>query len=352
MPDLSALHLSALKLPAHLPTLTNVQWGALAAIVLVSWLTGFLSRRSGRKWRKRFEQERSFYAAYRDETDALHQSMRRQIADLQVQLRDAPVATAAPVEAVVPVIETPVEAEPVHAEPVHLESAHDESHHDEPAHDAVAEAEHSAEPHPPAEAAAEEAAMPSWAVEHSHAPVETEAPTVEEAAHSADHASEDHAAPVEMAAADAGIVEHAAPVEHHDDSHNDSDGHTAAPHESAAAVEHPAAEHHSGHGDHDGHDTAPIELDHVVESADHTPVADDLTRLRGLDGDLHGKLSALGVTRFEDIEKLSAEDEIALEERLGIPAGHIAREQWRSQAALLRAGNEAEFNERYGLVDA
>ncbi|MFX7705345.1 hypothetical protein ABTJ74_20115, partial [Acinetobacter baumannii] len=77
-----------------------------------------------------------------------------------------------------------------------------------------------------------------------------------------------------------------------------------------------------------------------------------LSRLRGLDEGLAEKLHALGVTRFEDIEKLSAEDEIALEERLGVPAGYIAREQWRSQAALLRAGNEAEFNERYALVDA
>lgn len=77
----------------------------------------------------------------------------------------------------------------------------------------------------------------------------------------------------------------------------------------------------------------------------------DLTRIRGIDSVLNNRLFGLGVTRFADIEKLSAEDEIALEQRLNVPAGFIAREQWRDQAALLRAGNNAEHEARFGSTN-
>ncbi|MEO6217154.1 MAG: hypothetical protein ABIO86_14075 [Sphingomonas sp.] len=78
----------------------------------------------------------------------------------------------------------------------------------------------------------------------------------------------------------------------------------------------------------------------------------DLTQIRGIDSALNNRLFGLGVTRFADIEKLSAQDEIALEQRLNVPAGFIAREQWRDQAALLRAGNFAEHSARFGSVGA
>lgn len=66
---------------------------------------------------------------------------------------------------------------------------------------------------------------------------------------------------------------------------------------------------------------------------------DDLTRISGIDPMLAMRLFSLGLVRFEDIEKLSAEDELALEPRLDLPAGYIARKHWRGQAALLRAGS-------------
>ena len=78
----------------------------------------------------------------------------------------------------------------------------------------------------------------------------------------------------------------------------------------------------------------------------------DLTQIRGIDSVVNNRLFGLGVTRFADIEKLSAEDEMALEQRLNVPAGFIAREQWRDQAALLRAGNFAEHSARFGAVGA
>ncbi|AOH84944.1 hypothetical protein AWL63_14245 [Sphingomonas panacis] len=68
---------------------------------------------------------------------------------------------------------------------------------------------------------------------------------------------------------------------------------------------------------------------------------DVLTRIDGIDGSIDQRLSALGITRFEDIEKLSDQDEMALELRLALPAGYITGRQWRQQAAALRAAGEA-----------
>lgn len=85
----------------------------------------------------------------------------------------------------------------------------------------------------------------------------------------------------------------------------------------------------------------------LAQSRPDAAARDDLARIRGIDGPLGTRLSELGVQRFQDLETLSAEDEIALERRLALPAGTIARDQWRAQAALLRAGHNAEHAERF-----
>ncbi|MDB5708855.1 MAG: hypothetical protein JWL96_925 [Sphingomonas bacterium] len=79
---------------------------------------------------------------------------------------------------------------------------------------------------------------------------------------------------------------------------------------------------------------------------------DDLTRMRGVDSVMNTRLFGLGVTSFDDVVQLSQEDEMALEQRLSVPAGYITREQWREQAGLLRFGKDAEFHERFGTADA
>lgn len=96
----------------------------------------------------------------------------------------------------------------------------------------------------------------------------------------------------------------------------------------------------------------PVETQPVVEtekkswfSMGGTP---DLSRIRGIDAGMKTRLSDLGVTRFEDVTELSDVDEIALEQRLSLPAGYITREQWRDQAALLKAGQDKEHAERFG----
>lgn len=67
----------------------------------------------------------------------------------------------------------------------------------------------------------------------------------------------------------------------------------------------------------------------------------DLTKIRGVDAGLAAALAAEGIANIEAIERLSAEQEIAIEEKLGLQPGHIAREQWRLQAALIGSGEEA-----------
>lgn len=79
------------------------------------------------------------------------------------------------------------------------------------------------------------------------------------------------------------------------------------------------------------------------DAGDPAPVAkpDVLTRIDGIDEVLDLRLSELGITRFEDIEHLSDQDEMALELRLALPAGYITGRQWRQQAAALQAADAA-----------
>jgi predicted flap endonuclease-1-like 5' DNA nuclease len=74
---------------------------------------------------------------------------------------------------------------------------------------------------------------------------------------------------------------------------------------------------------------------------------DDLSRIRGLDADAEARLKAEGVTRFADLASLNDTDELALEQRLGLPAGLIQREQWREQAVLLADSRVDEHGTRF-----
>lgn len=64
----------------------------------------------------------------------------------------------------------------------------------------------------------------------------------------------------------------------------------------------------------------------------------EITHIVGIDSALADRLEALGVTTIRDIATLTIEDELALELRLGLNAGTITRDQWRSQAQLLDSG--------------
>ena len=74
---------------------------------------------------------------------------------------------------------------------------------------------------------------------------------------------------------------------------------------------------------------------------------DNLARIRGIDETREKRLNELGIKTYREIEKMTAEDEAALEQRLGLAHGTIGREGWREQAALLGAGNEDEHARRF-----
>ena len=75
---------------------------------------------------------------------------------------------------------------------------------------------------------------------------------------------------------------------------------------------------------------------------------DDLSLIRGIGRSGETQLNGLGVHRYADITTMSAADEAALEGRMGADAGYIARERWREQADLLRAGRTDDHRRTFG----
>lgn len=107
-----------------------------------------------------------------------------------------------------------------------------------------------------------------------------------------------------------------------------------------------------------GHGVAPIAAVPVAADEPVEPGAgwrgwfgwgrDNLARIRGIDTEREARLNALGIKTYRELEKMTADDEAALEQRLELKPGQIAAEQWREQAALLRTGNEEEHARRFG----
>ncbi|WP_076068630.1 hypothetical protein [Sphingomonas montana] len=69
-----------------------------------------------------------------------------------------------------------------------------------------------------------------------------------------------------------------------------------------------------------------------------TGQCDDLSLIRGVGLSGAARLNDHGVHDYRDISRMSAADEAALESRMGVQPGHIARERWREQADMLAAG--------------
>ena len=331
---------------------TPSHFAVLGLVAFGFWLIGFAMHPGGRKWRDLYEQEAADFSAYRTDADDRLRAANRRLAELErdhaalerqreeaAALAVAQAPQPAPEPAAEPVTTVPVLVEPPAAEPVAAEPAIEPvavAPVTEPAAaaSAVAQApQPAAEPVIAVPVLVEPTAAEPVAAEPAIAPVaepaviaaEPVAVAVEPAAEIVETAPAIAATPAEPVA---DIV--AAPV-------------ADAPMPIAAPTPTPAF--------------APEAA--TVESIAPVPPEqkkawfgaagyNDLTQVRGIDGVLSTRLFGLGVTRFADIEKLSAEDEMALEQRLNVPAGFIAREQWREQAALLRAGNTAEHSARFG----
>ncbi|WP_294138002.1 hypothetical protein [Sphingobium sp.] len=89
-----------------------------------------------------------------------------------------------------------------------------------------------------------------------------------------------------------------------------------------------------------------VELEKRTVPVGATPVAgvaaerDDLSRIKGLSQAQEVSLNEAGYQRYGQIAALNGEQEAALEARLGLTPGTIARENWREQARALEGGGQ------------
>jgi predicted flap endonuclease-1-like 5' DNA nuclease len=77
---------------------------------------------------------------------------------------------------------------------------------------------------------------------------------------------------------------------------------------------------------------------------------DDLALIRGIGRTGETSLNEAGIHRYRQVEALSDGEAATLENRLGLKSGTIAYEEWREQAATLRADGVDAHRTRWGTV--
>jgi predicted flap endonuclease-1-like 5' DNA nuclease len=77
---------------------------------------------------------------------------------------------------------------------------------------------------------------------------------------------------------------------------------------------------------------------------------DNLQRLKGVGPKLAGMLQAHGITRFEQIARLTPEQAERLDADLGAFKGRIGRDRIIEQAAFLARGDEDGFQQHFGKL--
>jgi predicted flap endonuclease-1-like 5' DNA nuclease len=78
--------------------------------------------------------------------------------------------------------------------------------------------------------------------------------------------------------------------------------------------------------------------------------ADDLKKLKGVGPKMVAKLNELGIYRFEQLAKLSANEVAHLDERMGPFKGRLARDRVVEQAGYLARGDIDGFEEKFGKL--
>jgi predicted flap endonuclease-1-like 5' DNA nuclease len=78
--------------------------------------------------------------------------------------------------------------------------------------------------------------------------------------------------------------------------------------------------------------------------------ADDLQRLKGVGPKFVAQLNALGVTRFDQLAGLNANEVAHLDERLGAFQGRLVRDRIVEQADYLARGDTDGFEEKFGSL--
>ena len=100
-----------------------------------------------------------------------------------------------------------------------------------------------------------------------------------------------------------------------------------------------------------GHEAA-VTTRHVLGTGDAVPAgpADDLERLKGVGPKLAAMLNAHGLTRFDQIAKLTESEIERVDADLGAFRGRLQRDRIVEQAAYLARGDLDGFEQRFGKL--
>jgi predicted flap endonuclease-1-like 5' DNA nuclease len=88
----------------------------------------------------------------------------------------------------------------------------------------------------------------------------------------------------------------------------------------------------------------------VATPAPVTPIASDLTQIKGLGPKLAATLAEQGITRVEQIAALTPDAAAELDATLGTFKGRMTRDRWIEQAKLLSAGDRAGYEAAFGKL--
>ena len=90
----------------------------------------------------------------------------------------------------------------------------------------------------------------------------------------------------------------------------------------------------------------------VKASRESAGPADDLTRLKGVGPKFVARLGELGITRYDQLAGLNANEAAHLDERLGPFQGRLVRDRVIEQADLLARGDTESFEEKFGKLSS
>jgi predicted flap endonuclease-1-like 5' DNA nuclease len=91
-----------------------------------------------------------------------------------------------------------------------------------------------------------------------------------------------------------------------------------------------------------------VEAHPLVPPADGPP--DNLQSLKGVGPKLAAQLNAAGITRFEQLARLSPNEVSLLDERMGAFKGRLSRDRVAEQAAYLARGDTEGFESAFGKL--
>ena len=91
-----------------------------------------------------------------------------------------------------------------------------------------------------------------------------------------------------------------------------------------------------------------VEAHPIVSEASGPP--DNLQQLKGVGPKLAAQLNAAGITRFDQLARLSANELALLDDRMGAFKGRLARDRVGDQAAYLARGDTDGFEAQFGKL--